>query len=171
MQRQKSKRNNTLCCSQSKERSDHKIRFIQLRKTDVIKFLKYLLVRFKIFVREKGRPIYIEYDKYDLIAKHFALEYNSKIIGSSRMYAVKGKTMIGRIGILKEYRGKGFGALIMKNLINIAKANKDLNSIYLGTELDTKDFHKKFGFRYTGWRQIILGAVHIRMKKDLSSSN
>lgn len=98
----------------------------------------------KISINEKSTPNLSWYKKYEkeLIDQGFEAEFN--IAGSNLI-------TIEIIGVPKEMHGKGYGSIIMKNLINYADANGivlQLRPAASSTHSRAKliNFYKKFGF-------------------------
>jgi len=71
---------------------------------------------------------------------------NDKIIGMGRAISDSVcDAYIQDVVVLKEYRGKGIGILIMDELIKYLK-NKNINWITLVSEPDAVSFYQKYGF-------------------------
>ena len=75
-------------------------------------------VRFKVFVDEQNVPEELEIDGYDDEATHVLILLDDQAIGTGRILA---DGHIGRVAVLKKYRGQGVGKLIMKKLIEWAQ--------------------------------------------------
>ncbi len=69
-------------------------------------------IRIKVFVKEQG--FRDEFDKIDDIAKHVVIYDNDKAIATARFYLVDDYYLLGRIAILKEYRGLHLGEYLIK---------------------------------------------------------
>ena len=73
-----------------------------------------------IFVEEQGFEN--EFDEIDECANHVVVYQENWGIATGRMDVEEGKTMIlGRIAVIKEYRGTGLGSKVVKSLENKAK--------------------------------------------------
>jgi len=88
-------------------------------------------VRFKVFVDEQNVPEELEIDGLDDDATHILILLDDKAIGTGRILS---DGHIGRVAVLKQFRGKGVGKLIMKMLIEWAQENQ----------------LKSYGFRLSG---------------------
>ena len=70
-----------------------------------------------IFVEEQGFEN--EFDEIDERAYHVVVYQDKCAIATGRMYFEDEKTMIlGRIAVIKEYRGTGLGSKVVKSLEN-----------------------------------------------------
>lgn len=77
------------------------------------------------------------------------LEENNEIIGFGSAYIKGNKGVTESIYIAKEFRGKGYGSKILKNLIswiNSKKVKHIETNILTGNEPSIK-LHEKFGFK------------------------
>jgi predicted GNAT family N-acyltransferase len=55
---------------------------------------------------------------------------------------------LGRMAVLKEYRGQGIGSALIEKAMTTAKLNQ-LSAIYISAQCHAIDFYKKFGFEVT----------------------
>jgi predicted GNAT family N-acyltransferase len=74
-------------------------------------------IRYEIFVEELGFEKHLEFDGKDKNATHYIVLYDSKVIGCARLIEDLDKLRIDRFGILKPFRGWGFGLLLMKFIL------------------------------------------------------
>ena len=73
-------------------------------------------IRRKVFVEEQGVPIHLELDEYDKNAVHFIVYDEDQAIAAARLREIESKIgKVERVCVLKPYRGKKLGVLIMKN--------------------------------------------------------
>lgn len=112
-------------------------------------FSQAMDIRIKVFVEEQKVPVEEEKDGYDEIAKHFGVFLNNQLIGTGRLIIQNNKAKLGRIAILKEYRGQGFGANLIKTMLATG-TKKGLNEFILGAQLQAIDFYEKLGFKAEG---------------------
>lgn len=84
---------------------------------------------------------------------YFIAEYNNEIIGGSGIYPTKnlpqGYAELVKIYLKKEYRGKGFGQILMENSINYA-IKQGYSHLYLESFPSLKEaiqLYKKIGFK------------------------
>lgn len=119
-------------------------------------------VRRKVFVEEQNVPEEIELDDIDEFAEHIVIYENQKPIGTGRIYENDGKAFIGRIAVLKEYRGKHFGEIVVKMLIN-RSYNKQSEELYVHSQTKVEKFYETFGFKPFGEKYEEAGIEHINM--------
>lgn len=108
-------------------------------------------IRFTVFVDEQKFSKETEVTEIDKESDHVVYYLNNKPVGTGRLLP---DAHIGRMCVLKEYRGLGIGSIILKTLIQIAK-NKNYKQVYLDSQNHAIDFYKKHGF-------IIIGESHRR---------
>ena len=115
-----------------------------------------------VFIKGQKVPRNIELDKHDKTAKHLIAAYKEKPIGCARIRFVDGNAKLERIAVLKKYRGKGFGKIIVDYLIKYCKSKK-INEIFMNAQHYLKDYYKKFGFMPIGKPFMEAGIKHIKM--------
>jgi len=120
-------------------------------------------VRFKVFVDEQNVPEELEIDGYDDKATHVLILLNDKAIGTGRILA---DGHIGRVAVLKKYRGQGVGKLIMKKLIEWAQENQ-LKTLWLSSQWHARGFYIDLDFACIGDRFEEAGIDHIKMIRKL----
>ena len=134
-------------------------------------------IRQKVFQEEQKIPELLERDEYDNQA-YFAVVYKveesldlketMKAIATGRLICDKENNFkIGRIAVLPEERGKQYGEMIVKMLINKA-FTLGANEVYVGAQTHAIGFYEKMGFICCGTEYIDLGKKHLKM---LISSN
>lgn len=88
-------------------------------------------------------------------AVYFCLEDDDKVIGYVGMWVSFGEGNINNIAVLPEYRGQGYGALLLEQLIFYAKEHK---FTFLTLEVRASNeraraLYRKMGFLETGIRK------------------
>ena len=71
-------------------------------------------IRLRVFVRGQGVPQEIEIDRDDRRASHFLATIRGRAVGTARLVVRNGRAKIGRMAVLKSYRGKGVGKALLK---------------------------------------------------------
>lgn len=117
-------------------------------------------VRQTVFINEQGIEESIEFDGNDENAIHAIIFKDKKAVGVGR---ILNDGHIGRIAILSEYRGQGFGAKIVLSLIEEAKEKK-YSRVYLGSQKHALDFYIKLGFKAFGSEYTEAGILHQSME-------
>ena len=116
-------------------------------------------IRNIVFVKEQCVPKNIEMDGKDVDCNHFLICKKNEPIGTARLQS-GGK--IERVSILKTERKKGLGTKLMKFIINSAR-KKDLEKVYLHSQMDSIDFYKSLGFQTKGGMFQEAGIKHVLM--------
>lgn len=124
-------------------------------------------VRFEVFVDEQGVPAEIELDESDEVCLHaVALDEAGKPVGTGRLLP---DGHIGRMAVLKAWRGMGVGAALLSALEQAA-ANRGDAEIVLSAQTHAQGFYGKAGYVAEGSTYIEAGIEHVTMRKRLSGS-
>ena len=102
-------------------------------------------IREKVFIQEQKVTPQLEWDGMDEKAIHFLVFNDKAAIGCARAIVIKDHMQLGRMAVLKEYRGQGIGSALLEKAMTIAKLNQ-LSVIYISAQCHAIDFYKKFGF-------------------------
>ena len=82
------------------------------------------------------------------------IHINSKIVGMARIVGDGAYYTIYDVVVKKNHQGKGFGKILMHELINFYKQIEDDDTcLYLGASEGKESFYESFGFKarpYTG---------------------
>ena len=121
-------------------------------------------IRFTVFVEEQRVPIEIEWDDQDAGSLH-ALAYSGAgdAVATGRLLP---DGHIGRMAVLKEWRGKGVGAAILNRLIEVAQERGD-QEIELFAQTHALEFYRRYGFVENGEIFEEAGIPHQAMRKKL----
>jgi predicted GNAT family N-acyltransferase len=110
---------------------------------------KAYTIRKRVFVREQGVPEEIEIDRDDKRAIHFLALESGKAIGTARVVMRHGSAKIGRMAVLKAYRGRGVGTKLLKRAIVMAK-KQGAQQIYLHAQVPVIGFYQAMEFQCIG---------------------
>lgn len=124
-------------------------------------------IREIVFIKGQGVSKSIERDKYDKSATHVIAFYKGRPVGCARIVFFDKTVKVGRIAVLKQYRGKGFGIAITKFITNYCK-RKRVKEIILHSQYYIKDLYKKLGFRIRGKPFMEAKMKHVEMYLRLS---
>jgi predicted GNAT family N-acyltransferase len=105
-------------------------------------------IREKVFIQEQKVTPQLEWDGMDEKAIHFLVFNDKAAIGCARAIVIKDHMQLGRMAVLKEYRGQGIGSALIEKAMTTAKLNQ-LSAIYISAQCHAIDFYKKFGFEVT----------------------
>lgn len=118
-------------------------------KIEIVKWIDGLSqlknIREKVFIQEQKVTPQLEWDGMDEKAIHFLVFNDKAAIGCARAIVIKDHMQLGRMAVLKEYRGQGIGGALIEKAMTIAKLNQ-LSAIYISAQCHAIDFYKKFGF-------------------------
>ncbi len=137
---------------------DLKIRLIRNKK----ELEQVFRIREIVFIRGQKVPRQRERDGFDRSAKHVIVFYRKNPIGCARIRFIGEKAKLERIALLKRYRNKGFGKILMDYLINYCR-KKEVKEIFLYSQYYIKDFYEKCGFIPRGKTFVDAGIEHIEM--------
>ena len=121
-------------------------------------------IRFTVFVEEQRVPVEIEWDEHDETSVH-ALAYTAdgQAVATGRLLP---DGHIGRMAVLKDWRGKGVGGAILERLIAAARARGD-KEIELFAQTHAREFYRRYGFAESGAIFEEAGIPHQAMRKRL----
>lgn len=106
-------------------------------------------IRYEVFVIEQQISVNLEIDEHDARAQHLILWHNNKAIGTSRIFldttTSQRSFKIGRLAILKKYRGKGLGKDMISHLLTYAAENASA-TVTLDAQIKVVPFYEKLGF-------------------------
>jgi len=120
-------------------------------------------IRFEVFVDEQNVPEELEIDGLDDQARHVLAYIDDQPIGTGRILS---DGHIGRVAVLKKYRGLGIGNSVMQELINWAQQNK-LEKLWLSSQWHAHSFYLDLGFVCEGDIYEEAGINHIKMYRTL----
>ena len=107
-----------------------------------------LEIRQKVFVQEQGFPAETERDAFDAQAMHALMFDGETPVATGRLYFDGVRLFLGRICVLKEYRGQSIGDLITR--LMILRGFDFAKEIYLHAQLQAQGFYERYGFRAEG---------------------
>ena len=122
-------------------------------------------VREPVFVVEQNVPIELEWDELDPLCHHvIARDAQHRPIGTGRLTP---EHKIGRMAVLKEWRGKGVGDALLQALIEQARM-LGWTEVALNAQVSAIGFYEKFGFLAYGDEYEEAGIRHQAMKLALT---
>jgi predicted GNAT family N-acyltransferase len=120
-------------------------------------------IRFTVFVEEQGVPREIELDEHDQTSIHAVAFDGAKPVGTGRLLP---DGHIGRMAVLKEWRNRGIGALMLQALVQEAKRRK-YREVVLSAQVHAVPFYRAHGFAEEGDEYLEAGIRHQAMKRRL----
>ena len=124
-------------------------------------------IRRRVFIEEQNVPEEIEMDADDEHAFHALAILDGVAIGCGRMLEHgDNEVKIGRMAVLRQFRGTGVGAHILRFLIDRARA-RGVRRAILHAQLAAEGFYLKEGFNPVGGVFDEAGIAHRKMERDL----
>lgn len=128
-------------------------------------------IRFAVFVEEQRVPQDIELDAYDPTSVHALAWADRDIVGTGRLlpsecHAGRRVAHVGRMAVLRPWRGRGAGSAILRALVDAAQARGDAE-VVLAAQLHALDFYRLHGFAEEGEVFLEAGIAHRRMRRAL----
>ena len=124
-------------------------------------------VRHTVFVKEQKVPEELEWDDADERAYHvLATAVDGKPIGTGRLRL---DCHIGRMAVVKSWRGRGVGSAILAMLIDFAR-KEGCEAVHLNAQTHALAFYTRFGFTPVGALFDEAGIPHQAMTLALTPS-
>lgn len=123
------------------------------------------LIRTQVFICEQGITEADEWDDQDLISQHFVIYDQDQPIATARLLQ---NHSVGRVAVVKAYRGQGIGQMIMLEIISYAQKQR-LSVLTLSSQVHAISFYEKLGFTVQGNSYDECGISHIEMTMNLNT--
>lgn len=124
-------------------------------------------LRRAVFIDEQGVSEADEVDGLDETALHL-LAYDKDIpVGTARLLVKGSVGKIGRVCVLREARGTGLGAELIRVALDVLKKQAGVTEAYLGSQSHATGFYEKLGFTVEGDEFIDAGIPHRHMRRVL----
>ena len=125
------------------------------------------IIRRAVFIQEQNIAEQDEWDAQDTISHHFVVyvieQGASHAIATARLLA---NNSIGRVAVLKSYRGQGVGRKLMLSIIAQAK-QEQRNFLTLSAQVHAIAFYQSLGFSVQGEEYLDCGIPHLDMSLAL----
>jgi predicted GNAT family N-acyltransferase len=121
-------------------------------------------IRKAVFVCEQAVPEELEWDGLDPLCAH-VLAWNDvgEAVGTARMRA---DGTIGRMAVLKDWRGRGVGRALLQRLVDLA-SRRGLSRVTLAAQIHALRFYELAGFHAVSDPFMDAGIPHRLMMKEL----
>lgn len=117
-------------------------------------------VRETVFILEQQVPLELEWDGLDAACLHvLAADAAGNPIGTARLLP---DGHIGRMAVLREWRGRGVGSALLQLLLAEAR-KRELRQAVLNAQTYAAGFYTKFGFQAVGEEFMDAGISHVKM--------
>ena len=119
------------------------------------------MVRETVFMREQGVSPELEWDGLDGASRHaLAVNAEGNAIGCGRLTP---DAHIGRMAVLREWRGRGVGSALLQALLDEAR-RQGWREVELNAQVQALPFYRRFGFREEGEVFMDADMPHLRMR-------
>ena len=130
-------------------------------------FAAVAAVRRQVFVLEQACPEEEEFDDWEAAATHFVIEWRGRIVGTARLYQPRpGMAKIGRVALLPEVRGRGWGADLIRAMERHLQA-LGVPEAELDSQVAVIPFYEKLGYVAEGPEFLDAGIPHRHMGRRL----
>ena len=128
-------------------------------------------IRHAVFVEEQGIPAELEIDDYDPIAEHALAFVDGQCVATTRVYLDEqdpSKAKIGRMAVLKDFRGQGIGTALLGEAIRVGMM-QGASVFELHAQESAAPFYAKLQFKPDGAIFDEVGIPHQRMQLVLGA--
>lgn len=124
-------------------------------------------VRETVFVVEQSVDPELEWDGLDEQCHHAVVQLSDgRIVGTGRLWCNGDEGKIGRMAVLREYRGQGMGLAILEFLLETAR-RIGMRRARLNAQTHALDFYERAGFVAGGPEFDEAGIPHRQMRREL----
>jgi len=117
-------------------------------------------IRREVFIREQQVPEELEWDGLDENAYHLlARDTFGNAVATARMLP---DGHIGRVAVVKPWRGKGVGTELMRRMLHEAR-RRGLLQVHLDAQVKAVEFYERLGFSAEGPELLDAGIPHRHM--------
>lgn len=109
-------------------------------------------IRRVVFVVEQQVDPAEEYDEFEKSCVHFLASIDGIPCGTARIRQTDKGYKLERFAVLKEYRGKGVGAALVKACLNHPWLQTSGTHVYMHAQEHAIEFYRKLGFETKGDR-------------------
>ena len=121
-------------------------------------------IRFTVFVEEQRVPADLEMDENDAESLHALAYADGQAIGTGRLLP---DGHIGRMAVLKAWRGQGAGRAMLRQLIEAAR-RRGHREVALSAQVHAVEFYRAEGFEAEGAVYEEAGIPHQAMRLRLN---
>ena len=120
-------------------------------------------IRLAVFVEEQGVPPDLEMDEFDSQSLHALAVYDGETVGTARLLP---DAHVGRMAVLKAWRGRGIGGRLLEVLVDAARARGE-RQVMLSAQVHALPFYSAHGFQVEGPVYQEAGIPHQAMTRAL----
>ncbi|HPE55968.1 MAG TPA: GNAT family N-acetyltransferase [Bacteroidales bacterium] len=120
-------------------------------------------IRKTVFIDEQHVDPEIEYE-YEKEGNYYLLFVDDKAVATARWRETAKGIKLERFALLKEYRNKGVGTVLLKEVLNDVKPL--LKPVYLHSQVRAVNYYKRVGFKEEGAHFWEAEIEHVKMVFD-----
>lgn len=124
-------------------------------------------IREAVFCREQG--FIDEFDEIDGTATHLLLFSDGEAVGTCRVFRKDGEYFLGRLAVLREFRGRGCGRALLLGAEDVAREMGG-ERLRLHSQLRAKGFYEAIGYMAASEVDEEQGCPHVWMEKSLAEA-
>jgi predicted GNAT family N-acyltransferase len=118
-------------------------------------------IRREVFIEEQKVDPEIEYE-FEEEGNYYLLYLNDKPVATARWRQTPQGIKVERFAMLKQYRNKGLGAILLKEVLS--DVMKPGQVIYLHAQLKAVNYYKRAGFEPVGNNFFEADIEHVKME-------
>jgi len=119
-------------------------------------------IRNEVFVEEQGIAKELDQDGKDKECSHVLVFEDNQAVATGRVIDTDDGPLIGRIAVLKEHRGKQYGDLVVRKLVDFCFRQGE-KTVKVHSQLHVLGFYEGIGFQVSGKEFLENGISHINM--------
>lgn len=113
-----------------------------------------------VFIEEQGVSEADEVDGLDDRAIHLLASREGLPVGCARLLVQGGTGKVGRVCVLREARGTGLGAALMRAAVEECRKLPGVTQVKLGAQTHALGFYERLGFAVYGPEYMDAGIPH-----------
>jgi predicted GNAT family N-acyltransferase len=125
-------------------------------------------IRETVFMLEQQVPAALEWDGADEGAHHLLALVAGEPVGCARLLAEDSALHVGRVAVLKPWRGRGIGNRLMGASLEFARTHGYREAV-LDAQESALPFYRKLGFHAEGASFLDAGIPHRHMRRKVEA--
>jgi predicted GNAT family N-acyltransferase len=129
-----------------------------------------LKLRYELFFQQHGLPVDIVADAYEKESRHIAVVEGNSLIAYGRFSILSEDVcQLSQIVVKPEQQRKGYGTMVLKELIGLAR-RRGMKKIILNARTTATVLYEKLGFKRDGeiFPSMRTGTPHVQMYLTIS---
>lgn len=122
------------------------------------------MIRREVFIKEQQVPEDMEWDDMDDCSTHLLITVDEHPVATARLTP---DGQVGRMSVLKKYRNRGLGQMMLDYLIQHYGTD---NRLFLHAQKHALEFYRKTGFVVHGDEYMEAGIPHVTMVMNKQTS-